>query len=351
MICVTCGESLSECVEQGYQPCKSGKHPQLRAELQAVCPHTWPSLIDGPERMQCLNCLVVADRQTDGSYLARGKIKSVNVSITIGGVKAPEGPLLYRDSHVPIAQGDVYPQDYKKCARCGLALHRHEGRWAVLVAMQGYDAVCRATPEQKAHPLKALPPAPDGFVYHDEQLGPVVIPGKPCNHSCGVVLNGVETRCAGCHQVVGRYLAQADPIVPSAAAVKYNAAREVAAAVLKHPLSAPEYGVPPMRVDLTPEVFGKAIKEGLAQILPPQVTLDEAMASMGYVPTVSWENACKLAKQHEETASRAQIAYQNAFLCAQKRGDLLQKTTDEKREIEAENSRLRRRIEQLERKK
>src|ERR1700675_3967200 len=49
MICVTCGDSLSECVEQGYQPCKSGKHPQLRAEPQRVCPHRWPSFTDVPE--------------------------------------------------------------------------------------------------------------------------------------------------------------------------------------------------------------------------------------------------------------------------------------------------------------
>ena len=97
----------------------------------------------------------------------------------------------------------------------------------------------------------------------------------------------------------------------------------------------PDYGV-----DMSPYLktpgFGKALKDALSNILPPDIPIDEAMAAMGYVREDSY------VPRHKLDATER--------ICIQ-RGDELQIAKDEKREVEAENSRLRRKVEALERRK
>lgn len=264
------------------------------------------------EVFMCTNCSLIADRQPDGSYLARGKIKGVNVSGTLGGAKAPVGDWhvvgrLEFDSnalatiaygHVPLACETK--EKGSQCENCAAPIFWASGAWWASDGTRSEQAVCRATPEQKANPL-AVVKAPE-FLY---ELRAFV----------GTTLDA-----------------------NARAAADYARPREHAAACLNQPLSAPAYGVDMSALlnPLTPEVFGKAMRDGLTQMLPPHVTLDEAMASMGYVP---------------KATSTPLAAYESAIRLAQTRGDENQTIVDEKRELEAENSRLRRKVEKLERRK
>jgi hypothetical protein len=83
-----------------------------------------------------------------------------------------------------------------------------------------------------------------------------------------------------------------------------------------------------------PEDFGQVCARAIRQILPAHVALDVAMESMGYVPKSAADAAC-------DAAGRL----------AQRRGDRLQLVEDEMLEVSAENSRLRRKLERLERKR
>jgi hypothetical protein len=300
---------------------------------------------------RCMRCLAIAD-----PYLARGRVKAFDVSITIGGVKAPEPqrescrhcgtgypvalaakegrlgyctarcyakgptPIPWELDHVPIAQGDVYPADYKKCARCGLALHRHEGRWAVLVAMQGYDAVCRATPEQKAHPL----------MLKDVVENPKLLAPKPCQACSG---SSADYQRAREYALAWLEMPLSDD--PIASELVASVQRRLLTPRDPFPLPPPEYGV-----DMSPFIktpgFGEAVRHAIEMIKPATLSLDEMMLSAGYVPK---DKAVSLAD------------FEAMKVKAYERGDELQTVKDENRAIKAENSDLRRKVERLERRK
>jgi hypothetical protein len=290
---------------------------------------------DGTYR--CPRCLMIADRQPDGSLLARGQIKSVNVSITIGGVKAPEGPLLYRDSHVPLAYETKERES--KCEKCADPIFWYGGKWLNAFSERYGDAVCHATPEQKAAPLAVV---------------------KACDHRAGVVMSNGEARCAGCHQLVGtviqnqerlyeqgaemlrhagqypdKVLAELLAADPLTTALSAEVARRLVTPRDPFPLPPPEYGV-----DMSPYLktpgFGKALKDALSQVLPPSIPVDEAFAAMGYV---------------SKDKAITQAEFQKMQNLAHERGDKLQIVEDEIRAVKAENSDLRRKVERLERRK
>jgi hypothetical protein len=358
-----------------------------------------------------MNCEAFADRQPDGSYLARGQIKSFDVSITIGGVKAPNakrvGDLVAAEFSKPVPLAYETKQNVSKCEKCATPIFWHSGQWldafserfgdAVCHAMPTHhqpldlsedarettcmacgltihryagglwyvrhgdgsaadpirtDAKCRATPEQKAHPL----------MLKDVVENPKLLAPKPCDHRAGVVMSNGEARCAGCHLLVGtaiknqerlydqfgemlrhagqypeKVLAELLSADPLTTALSKQVARRLLTPRDPFPLPPPEYGV-----DMSPFIktpgFGEAVRHAIEMIKPATLSLDEMMLSAGYVPKA---DVVKLAHQLSEGALRL----------VQERGDELQTVNDEMRAIKAENSDLRRKVERLERRK
>lgn len=342
-----------------------------------------------------------------------------NVSITLGGVPAPRcnrcggsyraewtkqrsieagfcstncASIFHEDhsppKHVPLAFETN--QRESKCEKCAAPIFWRGGVWWANPGDAPENAVCHATPEQKANPL----------MLKDVLANPKLLEPKPCDHRAGVILNGVEARCAGCHLLVGtaiqngvtaitspaqpaadgffvyhgegldslydkgaemlRHAQQVadkelakllwsapddyvyhDEVLPVGATPQSELAKSVARRLLTPrdpaPTPPPEYGVDMSPFIKTPS-FGEALKGALTKILPPSLPLDEAMVGMGYVPKAeSVRIARSMAQEWQRIASE--------------RGDELQIAKDEKRDVEAENSRLRRRVEQLERRK
>lgn len=321
--------------------------------LPSECKHeSFFPVTDGTYR--CPRCLMIADRQPDGSLLARGQIKSVNVSLTIGGVKAPDakrvGDLVTAEfaKHVPIAYETK--QNRTRCENCAAPIFWHGATWWAGYGDKQEDCICRATPEQKANPLMLK-----DVVANSKLLAP-----KPCDHRAGVVMSNGEARCAGCHILVGtaiknqerlyeqgaemlrqagqytdKVLAELLSADPLTTALSDSVARRLLTPRESFPLPPPEYGV-----DMSPYLktpgFGKALKDALSQVLPPDIPIEEAMAAMGYVP-----KADTVPRHALEATER---------ICM-KRGDELQAAQDDLTKIKSENSDLRRKVERLERRK
>jgi hypothetical protein len=357
------------------------------------------------EVFRCTNCGMMADMQTDHSLVARGQIKSVDITLNIGGVKAPDakrvGDLASAtfSEHVPLAYDTK--KSHTVCEKCAAPIFRYGDTWWACYGDKQEDCVCPATPEQKSAPLAVVKaPQPDYYDaasemlkhssdYVDRMLVDII---KGCLHDKGVTIGkAAVASCAGCGLVVGTAMQgkggartsivgvniKADGFVYHDEALAYDAARMAAAAWLNHPLSVdpiaselsasisrrlltpapsplpnhpPDYGVD-MHPFLETPGTSLAIKRAMLQILPMGITFDEALAAMGYVPKdelTKKDIALGLSeRQYEERDARLVVAERELML----RGDNLQIVNDEKRELEAENSRLRRKVERLERRK
>jgi hypothetical protein len=306
------------------------------------------------EAFRCSMCGMMADMQADRSLVARGQIKSVNVSLTIGGVKAPDakrvGDLVTAEfaKHVPIAYETK--QNRTRCENCAAPIFWHGATWWAGYGDKQEDCICHATPEQKAHPL----------MLKDVVENPKLLAPKPCDHRAGVVMSNGEARCAGCHLLVGtviknqerlyeqgaemlrhagqypeKVLAELLSADPLTAALSAQVARHLVTPRDPFPLPPPEYGVNMSPFIKTPG-FGEAVRHAIEMIKPATLSLDEIMLSAGYVPK-------------DKTVPHAD--FEAMKVKAYERGDELQTIKDEIRTIKAENSDLRRKVERLERRK
>lgn len=168
-----------------------------------------------------------------------------------------------------------------------------------------------------------------------------------CEHKSGIVINGTETRCAECHAVTGRYIGnpqanavteamkererEAYPILRLDGIEEMSATAGAIINKMMADLLTAQGNGGDMKIKIGVR-DGEALRKAFAAILPPWTTVDEAIAAMGYVPKVD---------------TLEQLASQTRMLL----GDELQTVRDEKKDLEVENSRLRRKLERLERKR